>query len=179
MSIENGARFIRRLREDATLRQKVLSEGGAGFLSTSAGAGASASAYDVVAALTKQIEAEAADRISGRKNLILMGLVEPKTQDDVAAFNSWYLGNHIEDTFNCPNIKAVRCYRAERGFLGKVPAQFLTVYEFEGDDAEAAEKILGAYQANPDGWAKREPNNDSMAVVGAGWYSEAVAFSGK
>lgn len=179
MSIENGARFIRRLREDPALRQKVLSGGSDAFLQASVAAGASASAYDVVAALTKQIEAEAAAKASGKKKLILMGLVEPKSEGQVDAFNRWYLGNHVEDTFNCPNVTAVRSYRAERGFLGKVPSQYLTVYEFEGDDAEAAEKLLGAYQSNPKAWAKREPNNDSMAVVGAGWYSEAVAFSGK
>ncbi len=172
MSIENGARFMRKLREDPALREKVLAGGADGFLQATAGAGASASAYDVVAALVKAMEAEA----PARKKLILMGLVEPKTEDQVAAFNSWYLGNHVEDTYNCPNVKAVTCYRSERGFLGKSPAGYLTVYEFEGEDAEAAEKILGAYQQDPNGWSQRQPGNDSMAIVGAGWYSEAVKF---
>ena len=176
MSIENGARFIRRLQEDPALRANVLQGGADRFLQASAAAGASASAYDVVAALTKQIETEAAARASGKKKLILMGLVEPKSDDLVAAFNKWYLGNHIEDTFNCPNIKSVRSFKAERGFLGKPPAGYLTIYEFEGEDAEAAEKALGAYQSDPKSWSKREPNNDSMAIVGAGWYSEAVSF---
>lgn len=176
MSIENGERFIRRLREDPALRAKVLQGGADSFLQASAGAGASASAYDVVAAMTKQIEAEAAARASGKKKLILMGLVEPKSDDLVAAFNKWYLGNHIEDTFNCPNIRSVRSFKAERGFLGKPPSGYLTIYEFEGEDAEAAEKVLGAYQADPKSWSKREPNNDSMAIVGAGWYSEEVSF---
>ena len=31
------------------------------------------------------------------KKLVLVGLVEPETEDHVAAFNEWYLGNHIED----------------------------------------------------------------------------------
>ena len=110
------------------------------------------------------------------KKLILMGLVQPHTEDHVAAFNEWYLGNHVEDTFNCPNITAVRCYKAERGFLGDPPAGYLTIYEFEGEDAEEAERILAAYQADPNGWAKRQPSNDSMAVVGAGWYTEELSF---
>jgi len=172
MSIENGARFIRKLKEDPELRRKVLAGGADGFLAATADAGASASAYDVVAALTKAIEAEA----PGSKKLILMGLVEPKSEAQVPAFDSWYLGNHVEDTFNCPNVKAVTCYRSERGFLGKAPAGYLTVYEFEGQDAEAAEKILNAYQQDPNGWAQRQPGNDSMAIIGAGWYSEAVKF---
>jgi hypothetical protein len=109
------------------------------------------------------------------KKLVLMGLVQPK-KDKVEAFNEWYLGNHVEDTFNCPNIKSVRCFEAVRGFLGDPPSGYLTIYEFEGEDAEAAERVLGEYQADPDAWAGRKPNNDSMEVVGAGWYHEVIAF---
>ncbi len=110
------------------------------------------------------------------KKLILMGLVEPQSEDLVEAFNQWYLGNHVEDTYNCPNVKSVQCFKAERGFLGDPPAQYLTIYEFEGEDAEEAERALAAYQADPDGWSGRQPNNNSMAVVGAGWYTEALSF---
>ena len=110
------------------------------------------------------------------KKLILMGLVEPASEDLVGAFNEWYLGNHVEDTYNCPVITSVRSFRAVKGFLGEPPAQFLTIYEFTGADAEAAEAALAAYQADPEGWSQRLPNNNSMAVVGAGWYEEALAF---
>ena len=109
------------------------------------------------------------------KKLVLVGLVQPK-KDQVEAFNEWYLGNHVEDTYNCPNITSVRCFKATRGFMGAPPSEFLTIYEFEGDDAEEAEKALGAYQADPNGWAERKPNNDSMEVVGAGWYEEELTF---
>ena len=174
MSIENGARFVRRLRGDAELRAKVLRAGDAGFQNLTAAAGASASAYDVVAALARELE-EASNPSAG-KTLILVGLVEPKSADLVGAFNAWYLGNHVEDTYHCPNIKSVRCFKAERGFLGAAPAQYLTVYEFEGQDAEQAERVLATYQADPKAWAKRQPNNDSMKIVGAGWYKEALSF---
>ena len=107
------------------------------------------------------------------EKLILIGLVQPK-KDMVEAFNEWYLGNHIEDTFNCPVIKTARCYRATRGFLGKVPSEYMTIYEFEGSDA--MEQALGAYQMDPNSWAERQPNNDSMEVVGAGWYHEEMTF---
>ena len=111
--------------------------------------------------------------------LILIGLVEPKTTDLIQAFNDWYLGNHIEDTYNCPQVRSVRSFRATRGFLGDAPAEYLTIYEFDGDDAAAAEAALGAYQADPDGWAKRQPNNDSMKVVSAGWYEQVLEFGPK
>ena len=109
------------------------------------------------------------------KKLILMGLVQAK-KDQVEAFNEWYLGNHVEDTYNCPVISSVRCFRAAKGFLGDPPSEFLTIYEFTGSDAEAAEAALGQYQADPNGWAQRQPNNDSMEVVGAGWYHEELTF---
>ena len=171
MSIENGARFIRRLREDATLRERVMRAGADGFQNVAAAAGASASAYDVVAALAQEVT-----HARTGKKLILMGLVEPKTTDLVGAFNAWYLGNHVEDTYHCPIVKSVRCFKAERGFLGKWPAQYLTIYEFEGDDAEQAERALAQYQTDPKAWTQRQPNNESMAIIGAGWYSEAVSF---
>ena len=110
----------------------------------------------------------------GRK-LILMGLVQPK-KDRVEAFREWYLGNHVEDTYNCPNVTSVRCFEAVRGFLGDPPSRYLTIYEFEGEDAEQAERVLGRYQADPHAWSKRQPANDSMEIVGAGWYQEALAF---
>lgn len=110
------------------------------------------------------------------KKLVLVGLVEPQSTDHEAAFREWYLGNHIEDTYNCPVIKSVRCFKAVKGFLGDPPSGFLTMYEFEGEDAELAEQALGAYQRDPDSWARRLPSNGSMKIVGAGWYQEEVSF---
>jgi hypothetical protein len=108
--------------------------------------------------------------------LVLIGIVDAKTEDHVQAFRDWYLGNHVEDTFNCPNVTGVRCFKAEKPFKGDVPGGYITMYEFEGEDAEAAEKILNAYQADPNGWAQRQPNNNSMQIIGSGWYTEQVKF---
>lgn len=110
------------------------------------------------------------------KKLILVGLIQPKDKADDTAFKEWYLGNHIEDTFHCPNMKAVQCFKATKGFLGDSPSGYITIYEAEGEDAEAAEKILNAYQADPESYADRMENNDSMEIVGAGWYLEEVSF---
>ncbi len=110
------------------------------------------------------------------RKLVLLGLVGPKNESAVAAFNDWYLGNHIEDTARCPAVRSARSYRAVKGFLGEPPAPYYTVYEFEGDDADAAEAALMAYQQDPDAWEHRKPSNDSMAVMGAGWYEEVLEF---
>jgi hypothetical protein len=174
MSIENGARLARMLRQDPALRERLRRGGADGFEEVSAAAGASCTSFEVVAAMLRDLDA--ADSPAARERLVLVGLVEPKSDDVVGAFNEWYLGNHVEDTFHCPNITAVRCFRAERGFLGAPPSGYLTMYEFEGTDAEGAEQILAKYQADPDAWPERKPNNGSMAVVGAGWYKEAIAF---
>lgn len=56
MSIENGERFIRALKSDQALRDRVRVEGRENFTAVSAAAGASCDAYDVVAALLRQIE---------------------------------------------------------------------------------------------------------------------------
>ena len=56
MSIENGERFIRALKSDQALRDRVRAEGRENFTAVSAAAGASCDAYDVVAALLRQIE---------------------------------------------------------------------------------------------------------------------------
>ena len=109
------------------------------------------------------------------KKLVLIGLVQPH-KDQVEAFNEWYLGNHVEDTYHCPNITSVRCFKAAKGFLGDVPSQYLTIYEFIGDDADQAERLLAEYQSDPSTWSQRQPSNNSMQVVSAGWYHEEISF---
>ena len=56
MSIENGERFIRALKADQALRDKVKAEGRDHFTAIAAAAGASCDAFDVVVALLRQIE---------------------------------------------------------------------------------------------------------------------------
>jgi len=56
MSIENGERFIRFLKSDPKLREKVNEEGWERFQDVSAQAGASCTTYEVVAALIREIE---------------------------------------------------------------------------------------------------------------------------
>ena len=110
----------------------------------------------------------------GRK-LILMGLIEPEA-DMEQAFKDWYLGNHVEDTYHCPNISSARCFKLVKGFMDASPGDYLTIYEFEGEDAEEAERILNEYQADPDSYPPRLPANDSVKVLSTGWYEEELGF---
>ncbi len=66
MSIENGERFIRFLREDPALREQVRAGGSERFEQVSAEAGASCRAYDVVAALVREMDASARKPAGGR-----------------------------------------------------------------------------------------------------------------
>jgi len=58
MSIENGARLLRRLRTDADARQRLRVIGSDRFEDVTAELGASCTAAEVVAALAREIEGE-------------------------------------------------------------------------------------------------------------------------
>ena len=58
MSIENGARLLRRLRSDANARQRLRMIGAEKFEDITAELGASCTAAEVVAALAREIEGE-------------------------------------------------------------------------------------------------------------------------
>ncbi len=56
MSVENGERFIRLLKQDPELRSKVRDLGEQEFLKLSEAANASCTPYEVVSALIREIE---------------------------------------------------------------------------------------------------------------------------
>ncbi len=58
MSIENGARFLRRLRSEAGLRQQFRQLSDEPFEALTAAAGSSCTAAEVVAAIAREIEGE-------------------------------------------------------------------------------------------------------------------------
>ena len=111
------------------------------------------------------------------KRFTLIGLVEPATEDLVEAFNTWYLGNHVEDTFRAPVVTKARVLRAAKPFLDFAPpGAYVAIYEMEGESAAAVEAALLAYQQDPKGWSERAPNNGSLGVIGAGFYEEVLSF---
>jgi hypothetical protein len=60
MSIENGERLIRMMRENPDLAEQVAHAGPADFEEVTAAAGASATPYDVVAALVRELHGSTA-----------------------------------------------------------------------------------------------------------------------
>ena len=56
MSVENGERFIRMLKDNADLRKKVRAAGDTGFIELSTAAGASCTTFEVVSAMVRQLE---------------------------------------------------------------------------------------------------------------------------
>lgn len=102
---------------------------------------------------------------------ILVGLVEPTSEDVRQAFDEWYLGNHIEDTALCPGFLSGTVYRLRGKHLEiDTPAEYLAIYEVEADSYEEAERVLNEWQSDPDAWAGRLPSNGSLKVHSAGWY---------
>ena len=107
--------------------------------------------------------------------MVLVGMIEPQEGME-KEFEDWYLNNHVEDTSNCPNILAGTVYRLSKGFAGTTPAQYISIYEFEGDNEDEAEATLAKYQQDPNAWHARLPGNGSLKIVGAGWYKFDRAF---
>ncbi|MBM4202569.1 MAG: hypothetical protein FJ194_00265 [Gammaproteobacteria bacterium] len=56
MSIENGERFLRLLKNNAQLREQVKKHGPAAFETLSASSGASSTSWEVVVAAIREIE---------------------------------------------------------------------------------------------------------------------------
>jgi len=107
----------------------------------------------------------------------LIGIVEPATEDLVEAFNQWYLGNHVEDTYRAPVVTSARILRATKSFLDFAPpGAYIALYEMEGESAAGVEAALLNYQQDPAGWSERQPNNGSLGVIGAGFYEEVLSF---
>ena len=56
MSVENGERFIRLLKEDPKLRRQVRERGEEAFLQISAGSQASCTPFEVVSAMIRNMD---------------------------------------------------------------------------------------------------------------------------
>ncbi|MCC6381423.1 MAG: hypothetical protein IT304_02895 [Dehalococcoidia bacterium] len=110
---------------------------------------------------------------------VLIGLVEPTSPDNQAAFDEWFIGQHVEDTARCPNFVRGAAYKLAGGHLGSEPvSRYLSVYEVEAPSYEEAEKTLNAWQRDPDAWPGRAHHTATrekygaipMRIAGSGWY---------
>lgn len=118
---------------------------------------------------------------------LLIGLCEPENAEGQAAFDEWFVGQHIEDTAQCPNFVRGSVYRLAGPHLdGETVSNFLSVYEVEADSYEEAERVLNEWQRDPDAWSGRRHHWDTakklggmpMAIRGSGWYELIAAYDG-
>ena len=119
---------------------------------------------------------------------MLIGLCEPLDESGQAAFDEWFIDQHIEDTTHCPNFVRGRVFKLSGPHLDiECPSKYLSVYEVEADSYEEAERVLNEWQANADAWPGRAHHtatmekfggNIPMAIRGSGWFEELRSFDG-
>lgn len=110
---------------------------------------------------------------------VLIGLVEPTGPEAQAAFDEWFVGEHIEDTARCPNFVRGAAYKLAGSHLGsETISKYLSIYEVEAPSYEEAEKTLNEWQRNPNAWGGRAQHTATrakhgsipMKIIGSGWY---------
>ena len=110
---------------------------------------------------------------------VLIGLVEPGGPESQAAFDEWFIGQHVEDTARCPNFVRGASYKLAGTHLGSKPASdYLSISEVEAPSYEEAERVLNEWQRDANAWSGRAHHTATrekygtipMKVIGSGWY---------
>jgi uncharacterized protein YciI len=118
---------------------------------------------------------------------VLIGLCEPRSADDQAAFDEWFVDQHIEDTAKCPNFVRGSVFKLSGPHLDiETVSRYLSLYEVEAPSYEEAERILNEWQADPNAWEGRKKHMETgekhggipMNIRGSGWYELIHAFDG-
>jgi hypothetical protein len=117
----------------------------------------------------------------------LIGLCEPKNVENQAAFDEWFIDQHIEDTAHCPNMVRGSVFKLGGPHLDiKTPSGYLSLYEVEAPSYEEAERVLNEWQADPDAWEGRKRHWETaekiggvlMDIKGSGWYELIKSYDG-
>ena len=118
---------------------------------------------------------------------VLIGLCEPQSAEDQAAFDEWFVDQHIEDTAHCPNMISGRVFKLAGPHLEiDSPSAYLSLYEVEAPSYEEAERVLNEWQADPEAWGGRAHHLATgkrlggipMNIRGSGWYELLAAYAG-
>ena len=118
---------------------------------------------------------------------LLIGLCEPTGPEGQAAFDEWFIDQHIEDTTHCPQFIRGRVFELRGPHLDiSCPTRYISLYEVEADSYEEAERVLNAWQADPDAWSGRKHHRNTgerlgglpMNVGGSGWYELLRDYDG-
>ena len=118
---------------------------------------------------------------------VLIGLCEPPDTEAKAAFDEWFVGQHIEDTARCPPFIRGSVFKLAGPHLdGETISDYLSIYEVEADSYEEAERVLNEWQADPDAWegrrrhwaTARKYGGVPLSVRGSGWYELLASYEG-
>ncbi len=118
---------------------------------------------------------------------VLIGLCEPLSNESQAAFDEWFIDQHIEDTTKCPNFVRGSVYKLAGPHLDlETKSGYLSLYEVDAPSVEEAERVLNEWQADPDAWEGRRHHMATMEkfgsipmnINGSGWYEELKSFTG-
>ncbi len=117
----------------------------------------------------------------------LIGLCEPQSDENQAAFDEWFIDQHIEDTAHCPHMISGSVYELKGPHLDiENASRYLSVYEVEAESYEEAERILNEWQADPNAWegrAHHQATGDKyggipMNIRGSGWFELIKSYPG-
>ena len=98
---------------------------------------------------------------------VLIGLCEPTGPEGQAAFDEWFVDQHIEDTAKCPNFIRGSVFKLAGAHLGsETRAGYLSLYEVEAPSYEEAEKVLNEWQRDPDAWEGRKNHRETGERLG-------------
>jgi hypothetical protein len=118
---------------------------------------------------------------------VLIGLCEPQSADDQAAFDEWFIDQHIEDTAHCPHVIRGSVFKLSGPHLDiDCASDYLSLYEVEAPSYEEAEQVLNEWQADRDAWAGRKHHLETgkklggipMNIRGSGWYEQIKSYDG-
>ena len=118
---------------------------------------------------------------------MLIGLCEPLDEEGQAAFEEWFIDQHIEDTTNCPNFIRGSVYELRGPHLDiETVSKYISIYEVEAQSYEEAERVLNEWQADSNAWPGRQKHVQTaerlgalpMSIGGSGWYELLGSYRG-
>ena len=137
-------------------------------------------------ALPTDVAAQAA---SGElKRYILIGLCEPANDDPktLEGFKEYFVDQHVEDVSHTPNFVRSRVYELRGPHLnGATYTDYISFYEVDATSWEEAEKVLNAWQRDPNAWEGRANHTATgkrvgnvLSCPGSGWYEMLHSYDG-
>jgi hypothetical protein len=148
--------------------------------------GVAAAALAVGLALPNNAAAQ--EPADGLKRFILIGLCEPvdDSAKTLAGFNEWFVNQHVEDVSKTPNFVRSRVYKlgGPHG-SGATYTKYISLYEVDAPSWEEAEKVLNAWQRDPNAWEGRAKHTATgkrvgsvLSCPGSGWYEMLNSYDG-